>query len=133
MENHMTEKFEDVTRSIQWREALTSERELLIAITGLLSRHPDLLPFVFDQYRPQLRCEPAVLLQEAGAFCSGEKILIRVALDLWNSSGGAQLPDILERLDEGNFHNVIAALRYLGPKESPSIQHADPIWERSLF
>lgn len=129
----MSEKYKDYTISIQWREALTSERELLIAITCLLSRHPNLLPFVFDKHYPRLRCEPELLLQEAGAFCSGEKILIRVALDLWNSSGGALLPDILGRLDEGNFQNVIAALRYLGPKESPSNQHADPIWERSLF
>lgn len=129
----MTEKSKNPMASIQWREALVSERELLIAIKRLLSRHPDLILFVFDKHRPKLRCEPEILLQESEAFCSGEKILIRVALDLWNSSGDARLPDIMGRLDEGNFHNVIAAIRYLGPKESPSSQHADPAWERSLF
>ena len=110
-----------------------SERKLLIAIKRLLSRHPDLIAFVFDKHRPKLRCEPEILLQQSGAFCSGEQILIRVALDLWNSSGNARLPDIMERLDEGNFHNVITAIWYLGPKESLSRQHADPIWERFLF
>jgi hypothetical protein len=129
----MTEKLKNSMGYILWREALVSEQELLIAIKRLLSRHPDLISFVFDKHRPKLRCEPEILLQQSGAFCSGEKILIRVALDLWNSSGDARLPDIMERLDEGNFHNVIAALRYLGPKESLSSRNADPIWERFLF
>jgi hypothetical protein len=133
MKNNMTDEPRNPTESIQWTDALTSERELLIAIKRLFNRHPDLLTFVFDRQLPRLRCEPDILIQQSQSMSSGEATLTRIAMDLWNSSGNVRLPDIMERLDPGNFENVIATLRYLGPKKSISSRQVDPAWDRSLF
>lgn len=57
------------------------------------------------------------MLSEAGAFSTGEKILIRIALDLWCGQGNVNLWDIVERLDLYNYEHVLAGLRHLRPNE----------------
>jgi hypothetical protein len=80
-------------------------------------KHPQLLHFLFDRHEPCLRQDAETLLYDAGVFSSGEKILVQVALDLWCGQGEARLWDIVERLDSGNYHNLLAGLRHLRPTE----------------
>lgn len=83
----------------------------------IFAKHPRFLDFLFDRSEPKLRDEPEVLLSEAGCFSTGEKILIRIALDLWCGQGHVNLWDIVERLDLYNYEHVLAGLRHLRPSE----------------
>lgn len=83
----------------------------------IFAKHPKLLHFLFDRHEPCLRQDAETLLNDAGVFSSGEKILVQVALDLWCGQGEARLWDIVERLDLSNYQNVLAGLRHLRPTE----------------
>jgi hypothetical protein len=83
----------------------------------IFSNHPGFLEFLFHQDEPRLRDEPELLLTKAAAFSTGEKILIRIALDLWSGQGRVSLWDIVERLDLDNYEHVLAGLRHLRPNE----------------
>lgn len=125
---------------LNWENASVADFVLLQAMEQLFGRHPDLLPFVFNDTEPRLRRHPKVIMKEAEALSRGEDLLVRIALDLWNQSSGVGLFELIERLDSGNFQNVIAALRIVGPKP-PSrfgMQFApgrkpDPGWDSVLF
>jgi hypothetical protein len=127
--------------TLQWSPRLISENILLQAMCQLFKKHPNLLKFTFDPHRPELRESPDELLQQARALSSGENVLVRIAMDLWNQSGDVRLWEVIERLDTGNFHAVIATLRLLGPKppHTPDIasdsqnRNAAPEWNEALF
>jgi hypothetical protein len=130
-------------KSIRWLSATAAEGELLLAMRRLFAQHPELLNWVFDPEHPRLRLLPERLLQDARAFSSGEVLLVRVALSLWNGCGVVGIHELVEHLDSCNFDNVLQALRYLGPRhavlnqaKSPSYPPgvtADPGWNHSLF
>ena len=93
-----------------WRDATTTERQKYQAIALIFAQHTNLLEFFFDQSEPRISFEPGCLLKAAECFSSGERQLIRVALDVWSSSGNAKIWQILETLDSVNFSNVLEAL-----------------------
>lgn len=98
---------------LNWINANRHEYRVQETLNLIFSNHPNLLEFLFDKQSPQLRLQPVRLLSEASVFSSGEKILVRVGLDLWNGSGQASLWDIVERLDIYNYQSVLAGLRKL--------------------
>jgi len=89
-----------------------SLHELLLfsSIQTLFRSDERLLHFMFHHQNRQLRREPNVLLQEARALNPADRILIRVALDLWSESGNTRLADVIETLDYDNFIAFIRAL-----------------------
>jgi hypothetical protein len=95
---------------LNWTKTNRYEARMEKTLGLIFRNHPNLLEFLFDKERAQLRREPECLLSEAGVFSSGEKILVRVGLDLWNGSGQVSLWDIVERLDVDNYQNVLAGL-----------------------
>jgi hypothetical protein len=95
---------------MNWTNTNRYEQRMQETLGIVFYNHPKLLEFLFDKEQPRLRVEPERLLSEAGVFSSGEKVLIRVGLDLWNGSGGVRLWDIVERLDVYNYHNLLAGL-----------------------
>ena len=98
---------------LTWKKMNRYELRMQETLNLIFRNHPGLLAFIFDIERPRLRLEPECLLSEYGVFSSGEKILVRVALDLWNGSGGVSLWDVVERLDVDNYRNVVAGLLIL--------------------
>lgn len=98
---------------LNWLGAGRHERRMQEVLNLIFRKHPKLLDFLFQQDQPQLRLESEHLLFDAGAFSSGEKILVRLALDLWDGSGNVRLWDIIERLDDENYRNVLLGLRHL--------------------
>jgi len=99
---------------LHWTPSSHSETRLIEAVSIALSKHDDLMEFLFDPSRPQLRATPDQLVRESSGFSSGERLLIRIALDLWNASGEVKIGDLLKVLDQENFENVLVALQYLG-------------------
>ena len=99
-----------------WKSAQDYEWRQIEAISLVLSKHYKLLEFLFEKQRPRLRRSPEDLLEESLCFSSGERTLIRVALDFWSGSGNAKIWELFETLDQGNFENVLVGLQYLGVK-----------------
>lgn len=98
---------------LDWPGAGRHDRRMLETLNLIFRRHSGLLAFLFEPQCPRLRQEPAYLLTAAGAFSSGERVLVRIALDLWNSSGSVRLWDLIETLDEQTYHDVLAGLGHL--------------------
>lgn len=119
MKTPMNEQDEMPIEPLKWEHPNVTDFVLLQAMRRLFARRPDLLTFVFHMKEPRLRRSPQILMKEARALSSGENVLVRVALNLWNQSGSVGLHEIVERLDETNFENTIAAMRILGPKPMP--------------
>jgi hypothetical protein len=92
------------------------EQKLFMAIHAFLKNYPKLLEFVFDPQKPRLRRDPEELLREGRGLSSGEYLLIKIALDLWNASGNTRIHELIETLDPGNFERVMKSLMSLGPK-----------------
>jgi hypothetical protein len=98
---------------LNWKDTSQEEQRLKLVMEWIFRNHPQLLEFLFKSNIPYLRDEPEKLIVEAGAFSSGEKVLIQVALDLWNGSGKALFWDVIHRLDTRNQNSVFVALQYL--------------------
>ena len=79
----------------------------------IFAGHSKLLQFLFNDETARLRQEPRILLSSACGFSSGEKILVRIGLDLWNGSGDVKLWHIVESLNESTYENVLIGLRHL--------------------
>lgn len=101
---------------MNWKNMTISEKQFHLAVNKLFA-NCDLLSFVFSAEHPRLRAEPEVILNEARGLSSGERLLVRLALDLWNDSGSVRIQELISRLDAMNFENAISAIRALGPHE----------------
>jgi hypothetical protein len=91
-----------------WKNACPGDLKRYNVIAGALEKHHDLLSTLFCTDRASLVTSPTRIKQQTGAYSSGEKVLIRAALDLWSGSGKLTLME-LQRLDPQNFGNVITA------------------------
>jgi hypothetical protein len=112
---------------LNWQGAGRHERRMQEVFNLIFENHPEFLGFLFEPERARLRMAPDELLTEAGGFSTGERILIRVALDLWSGQGHVQLWDMVERLDDENYHHVLAGLRHLRPIEEDG---APMVWRQ---
>lgn len=93
-----------------WPNDYSNDKILFQIISVALERHPYLIDLIFNTDRPETQLSTEELIQSSCCYSSGEKILIRVALDLWNSTGKAKLGDIINSLDPDNFKNVLYAI-----------------------
>jgi len=101
-------------KSLNWKTP--GQQRLGLAMATLFAAHHDLLLFIFDPEEPRLSMTPDLMLQRIKGFSSGERLLIRLALDIWNDSGEVKITELLNTLDPTNFTNAIAALCQIGPK-----------------
>jgi hypothetical protein len=92
-----------------WTNVCAGDRRRFNAIHQFLKPHPKLVDFLFRSDKPELHSSPDVLRKAAKGFSTGERILIRVALDIWSDSGDAKISD-LDHLDPDSFKNVLLGL-----------------------
>lgn len=92
-----------------WKSASTGDLRRFKAIQQFLVPHPKLTEFLFRPDKAELRDSPENLRARTGGYSSGERALIRIALDIWSESGNARLND-LSILDATSFKNVILGL-----------------------
>jgi len=97
--------------SLYWSNLTSHDERMRDTMEYLFSQHPKLLHFVFNPDHPELRAQPEILLQDAQCFSTGEKILIQVALDLWDACGNARISDIIHRLDRHHFVKVLMLMQ----------------------
>jgi hypothetical protein len=101
---------------LSWKSSRQSERQVLSAAIELFSDHPHLLRFTFDQNEAKLRADPEALLQQAQSLSSGELLLVKLAMDLWNGSGEVRILELINGLDAHNFNRALGAIKSLGPQ-----------------
>ena len=106
---------------MNWETASESDLHRLEVIKSFLSHQPHLLRYLFQPERPALHSSPEVLLANSSGFCTADKILIRVALQLWCEYGELNLTELF-CLDGEVFLKVLEAIKRLGPKPSPWYQ-----------
>ena len=80
----------------------------MFTINIILKSYPHLKKYLF--FNNRLTQNSKILISESSHMSSGEQILIKVALDLWDSSGNSLLKDIYQSLDSENYHNVIKSI-----------------------
>lgn len=97
-----------LTRPMKWINSTHSDGRRALRICQMVEQNPKLAPWIFHPTKPELRADPDVLLTEGG-LSSGERVLVRVALDLWSDAGATPLMD-LARLDPDNLNRVFEAL-----------------------
>jgi hypothetical protein len=95
---------------LSWKKTNRYELRMQDTLNLIFQECPKLLAFLFEKDRPRLRAEPEHLLLDSAVFSSGERVLVRVGLSLWNGSVEVSLWDIVERLDVINYRNVLAGL-----------------------
>ena len=98
---------------LNWQEPGRHQSRMMETLNIIFARHPELLDFLFERDHPKLKQGSEFLLKASAGFSSGEHLLIRVALDLWNGSGTVEMWQIIEVLDDNNYENVLLGLRHL--------------------
>jgi hypothetical protein len=98
---------------LNWQKPGRHERRMMETLNIIFARHSKLLLFLFDEEKAVLRQESGFLFEAAECYSSGEQILIRIGLDLWNGNGDVRLWHIIEILDDDNYANVLSGLRHL--------------------
>ena len=98
---------------------MTEIRKLILsdwryqAITLVLKKHDKLKDHCFSNQKTELRQSPHKILESAAGYSTGEKLLLKIALDIFDGSGNAKVKDLLEILDAQNFVNVLDGFNYL--------------------
>lgn len=93
----------------QWKNASSGDLKRFQIIEEIFKDYPRLLEFLFHTTKAELRSSPEVIRQEAGCLSSGERLLIRIAMDIWSESGDVKLLDILS-LDFKLYERVVFAI-----------------------
>jgi len=75
----------------------------------ILKNYPNILEFMFDKNSPKLSMSAEKILSETSGLSSDEKVLIKIALDLWDGSGNASYISLVNLLSEDNYQRVIQA------------------------
>ncbi len=92
-----------------WKNCPNDDKCFKVISTALQSK-PQLLDFIFDPLVPRVNFTRQTLPGALDGLSHGEKILVRVALDFWNSTGDATLWEIIEVLGRQDQINLIDAL-----------------------
>ena len=92
--------------------SLRSEKSFQ-SIELLLSKHPKILAELFDSHQARLKASADLILDQCRGFSSGEILLLRICLDLWNGSGNVKLCEIWNTLDSDNFERFVLSIGYL--------------------
>ena len=113
---------------LNWHKPGRAERRMMESLNIIFTGHSKLLEFLFEPDRPKLRQEPEILLRHAAGFSGGERILLRIALDLWCGAGGVSLWHLIEHLDDDSYTNTLVGLRHLReiPVDGPDIRWRQP-------
>ncbi len=95
---------------IFWQEASREDLFTLELARSVVGSKEHLLLLIFDSRRPLL-CNPSLSTDErCHGLSRGEKVLIKVILDLWDGSGGTTFNEVFERLDNSSLINSLMAM-----------------------
>jgi len=89
------------------------ESKLYKAIAILLKDCPHLMGKIFKPNQCELIASPQQITGNMQLLSTGEKVLVKTALDFWNGSGKVAFADVLYRLSPNNIKNLQTAITTL--------------------
>ncbi len=97
-----------------WIDADTGDKILLRALSLLYSRNEDLLHLLLNPDTPRLKSSIESIKNDSLVLSSGEQLLVRIGLDIWDGgSGGINFNELYQKLDLVHFQKVLLVLNYL--------------------
>ena len=111
---------------LEWKGVGRHENKMMETMNIIFNEHEKLLDFLFEDNCPKLRQEANLLLLAARGFSSGEQLLVRVGIDLWNGEANVKLWELVERLDENNFEQIFKAILHLKKSEDEGMTWRSP-------
>ena len=109
-----TEKRVNMERQIRNHNKLRdSEQVLLEAMVILYEGNMHIKNFMFNESMTKLNWPSKQLKNELSFLSSGEQVLARIGLDIWDGSGGIFFNELYQELDYRNFEKIINLLIFL--------------------
>ncbi|MBF0316483.1 MAG: hypothetical protein HQK52_23910 [Oligoflexia bacterium] len=104
---------------MSWSDACDSDKISYEALSMLYGQNENLFHFLMNPDNPRLTATSDRIKYNSGVLSSGEQLLIRVGLDIWDGSGGITFNELYQKLDEKNFQKIILVLLFLrAPKKA---------------
>ena len=101
-------------------EAYEQDKFLLQVLSILFERNKNLLYLLLDSNAPRLSTSPEIIKEISMSLSSGEDLLIRIGLDIWDGgTGGIHFNELYQKLDGRNFKNILFILQYLYNNKIP--------------
>lgn len=96
----------------EWKHAGQGDRTRLLAIQTACANHPSIVTNLIRPDKPEMFGPRHEMLARIGAWSSGEQVLARLAIDIWfwPDEASVNIMDLVRRLDDRNFDNVMGAL-----------------------
>ena len=102
-----------------WNDADESDKVLHKALSLLYAHNENLLHLLLHPDHPRLINSSESLKLYCKALPSGEQVLLRLGLDIWDGSGGIHFNELYETLDDKNFQKMLQVLLFLrSPEEA---------------
>jgi hypothetical protein len=92
------------------KQTSLAQSHLISSIQTLFRHDERLCKLMFHHQERRLRATPEEILKESRCLSRGERILVKIGLDLWSDSGSARVSDIVEHLDDDNVMAFIRAI-----------------------
>lgn len=96
-----------------WRDACESDKILYEALSLLYGHNEDMLHLLMSPNVPKLMSSSEDIKKYSQALSTGEQLLVRIGLDIWDGSGGIYFNELYESLDDKNFQKIILVLLFL--------------------
>jgi len=106
---------------VNWQSASEEELKQFQVISSFLSHRGSLIQYLFHPEKPNLNASPDKIISKAVGLCTSDKVLLRVALQLWCEYGQISIAELF-CLDAEVFLRVLKAIESLGPKPCNSFQ-----------
>lgn len=90
-----------------------SDKSHFFILSNLYEHHENLLHRLFNPNCPALINPHLSTEQRCHGLSSGEKILLKIGLDIWDGSGGIHFNELYQDLDPMSFQKILLALLYL--------------------
>lgn len=104
-----------------WVSAGQGERRLYRAIAAIVGDGDGLLEFLFDPKCPKLRRPADELLIASSGLSSGDRLLVKLAIDLWCEQGQMSVSELLT-LEEPMFSRALRVFGQLrGHSSTPTV------------
>lgn len=98
---------------IFWTNASEGDQNTLEMIKKICSQCPKLVNYMFKPDKPEMLGNYENMMKRSLGMSSGEFILYKICCHLWFQEGSVSLNDIIHRLDNENFKNVMEVIHQL--------------------
>lgn len=97
-----------------WKNDISEgDKHLFFILSHLYEKHENLLHRLLNPDHPVLINPHFTVQERCYGLSTGEKVLMRIGLDIWDSSGGIHFNELYQDLDHISFQKMLLSLLYL--------------------